>query len=114
MEEVLEYRNKVEVKDVVPELVLLACSPMASLSNERKSISSDNEEDEEDDEEAVKFTVEVHENFIKETFKYCNAIGYCKWIKAQTADNAAVNKRVAELLKIVHIPCKNHLLMPTL
>ena len=35
MKEVLEYRNKVEVKDVVPELVLLASSPMASLSNER-------------------------------------------------------------------------------
>lgn len=110
MKEVSEYRNKVQVKGVVPELVLLACSPMASLSNEEKVASSDNEDDEEDNEEAVKFTAEVHANFIKETFQYYSAIDYCKWIKAQTADNAAVNKQIAELLKIVHIPCKNHLL----
>ena len=64
MKEMSEYRNKVEIKGVVPELVLLAASPMASLSKEEKGTSSDKEEDEEDDEKAVKVTAEVHENFI--------------------------------------------------
>ena len=110
MKEVSEYRNKVEVKGVVPELVLLACSPMTSLYYEEKVTSINKEEYEEDDEEAVKFTAEVHANLIKENFKYNSAIDYCKWIKAQTEDNAAVNKQIAEPLKLVHIPCNNHLL----
>ena len=33
MKEVSEYRNKVEVKGIVIELVLLACYPMVTLSN---------------------------------------------------------------------------------
>ena len=43
MKEVSEYRNKVEVKGVVPELVLLACYSMALLSNKEKGTSSDKE-----------------------------------------------------------------------
>ena len=59
---------------------------------------------------AVKFTSEVHANFIKEIFKYYSDIDYCKWIKTKATYNTPVKKWVAELLKIIHIPCKNHLL----
>ena len=36
MKEVPEYRNKLEVKGVVPELVMLVCSAMAALCNEER------------------------------------------------------------------------------
>ena len=110
MKEVSEFRNHKKIQYEVPELVLLACSPMASLLKDDKDTLSDNEGDKEDEKEAVKFTAEVHANFIKETFKYYDRINFKEWTKAQTADNVAVNRKIAELLGINHIPCKSHLL----
>ena len=52
----------------------------------------------------------MHENFIKETFELYTLIDYHTWIKVQTTDNAVINKKVAKLLNIIHIPCKNYLL----
>ena len=110
MKEVSEYRDKVEVSTLVPELVLLACSPMASLSNDPTDTLSDKEKEEEDDKEAVKFTAEVHANFIKEIFKFYTATDSQTWIKAQTANNGAVNQKIASLLNIIHVLCNNYLL----
>ena len=41
---------------------------------------------------AVKFTSEVHANFIKETLKYYSDIDYCKWIKTKATYNTPVKK----------------------
>ena len=87
----------------VPQLVLLACSPMASLTD-------DGEDDDKDmDDECIRFTAEVHAQFIRDTFAWYK-VDPVKWIICQIADNAAVNQKIAKLLSIPHIPCKNHLL----
>ena len=53
---------------------------MVSLFNEGKGASRDKEDYEEDDDGKVKFTAEVHVNFIQQTFQYYSAIDYRKWI----------------------------------
>ena len=106
----MEYKQKKKTNVEVPQLVILECSPMVSLSNDDNNLTLSGIDGDEDDKEANQFTAEVHANFIEKSFEYFGNIGCKEWAKAQIADNAAVNKRAAQLLGIVYIPCKKHLL----
>ncbi|KAI0558985.1 hypothetical protein FGB62_173g00 [Gracilaria domingensis] len=61
------------------------------------------------DDEAVRFTAETHAQHIQAMFSFYS-VDPSKWIQFQVADNCAFKKKVAKLLKILHVACKNHLL----
>ena len=65
---------------------------------------------EDDVKEDITFTSEVLAKNISSTFELYGDFNIDKWIICQTADNTSVNKKTAELLGIVHVPCKNHVL----
>jgi hypothetical protein len=94
-------KDGTNTKVEIVELVLLSCSPMAN--------TTETEEESNDDEEAVNFTADTHCNHFKSMFLYYE-IDIGDWALCQTADNCAVNSKIARLLNIPHIGCKNHLL----
>jgi hypothetical protein len=90
--------------------VLLAMSPLTE-------VPADDDDDDDGQSkkrltaEAASFTAEVHGNFIKRICFEKYGMTVEDWCVCQTADNVAVNKRVARVhLKTPHIPCGNHLL----
>ena len=56
-----------------------------------------------DDDETVVFFAEVHAEYTRKTFDYSKGIVYDKWIICNTADNARVNVKTGELLKIPYV-----------
>ena len=73
----------------------------------------DNDDSAADDyDEAVGFSIEVHVEYIRKKIEYYKGIAYDKWIMCQKADNARVNGKTSELLRIPRVPCKNHILNP--
>ena len=61
------------------------------------------------DETTVNFSSQTHAEHIRNIFRYCG-VDVENWEVCQTADNCSVNLKVAELLKIPHMACKNHIL----
>ena len=61
------------------------------------------------DETALNFNAETHAEHIRNIFRYYN-LDVEEWAVCQTADNCSVNLKVADLLGIPHVACKNHLL----
>ncbi|KAI0559108.1 Ribonuclease H-like protein [Gracilaria domingensis] len=59
--------------------------------------------------EAVDFSASTHLDHLREMFLFYEVDVY-EWMLCQTADNCAVNKKVAKLLGIPHVACKSHLL----
>ena len=105
------------MKEEEPTLVLLSCAPMPEISDDPFDPNTSNDNDgnninDNNDEgnDATKFNAEVHANYISNTLSEYYKTNVDNWVVCQTADNAAVNRRTARLLKIPHIPCKNHLL----
>ena len=54
--------------------------------------------------------MEVHTDYIRKIFDYYKGIEYDKWIMCQKADNARVDGKTSELLRIPRVPFKNHIL----
>ena len=98
---------------VFPVIRLLACSPLPGIADEDDEIFM-NMSDEEKAQylvEARTFTAEVHANFIVETFNTHYEIDEAELkekLVNQTSDSAAVNVKLANILKIPHIGCYNH------
>lgn len=59
-------------------------------------------------EEAVEFSANTNVKYIFDMFRFYN-IDVRSWAVVQTADNCAMKKKVAKLLRIAHIACKSHL-----
>ena len=92
---------------------LLACPPLPGIADEDDEIvmNTSDEEKAQHLEEAQTFTAEVHANFIVETFNNYYEINEAELKKKlvnQTSDSAAVNVKLANILKIPHIGCYNH------
>ena len=96
-------------------LSLLSLSPLCSVvdnddddQNGNTGESSDDENCTDDMKEAVNFTAEKHAEHFKHTFDTYYNVVLTVWTVCQIADTAAVNVKVATLLKIAHVSCKNH------
>ena len=89
-------------------LSLLSVSPMA-----RTEITGNDADEKEGlqlfDETAVNFSSQTHAEHIRNVFRYYG-LNVEEWAVCQTADNCSVNLKVAEMLGIPHVACKNHLL----
>lgn len=59
---------------------------------------------------ATKFNAETHIAFIEETFKNLKFDEVSDFAVAQTADSTALNPKIARLLEIFHMACRNHCL----
>ena len=97
-------QEKEEPDDDGVQLSLLSVSPMA-----RTESVEDEKELEVFDETAVNFSSQTHAEHIRNVFRYYG-VDVEDWAVCQTADNCSVNLKVAELLKIPHVACKNHIL----
>ena len=87
------------------QLSLLSVSPMA-----RTESGEDSKDGKEVyDETAVNFNAETHAEHIRNIFRYYG-LDVEEWAVCQTADNCSVNLKVADLLGIPLVACKNHLL----
>ena len=91
------------------QLSLLSVSPMA-----RTELTEEDEIDTKTDlavydETAVNFSSQTHAEHIRNVFRYYG-LNVEDWAVCQTADNCSVNRKVAELLGIPHVSCKNHML----
>ena len=97
----------------IPVIRLLACSPLPGVDNEDDElfINMSDEEKEIYLEEALTFNAKVHAQFIINTFDLFYGINEAQLIERlvnQTSDSAAVNVKLAKILKIPHIGCYNH------
>ena len=99
--------KKKEITCWVHECRLLVVSPMPALVGD--NVDGDDETNQEAKDEAVKFDAEHHVNHLRETFLYYNKT-VDEFVRCQCADSAAVNIKVARMLGIPHISCKNHCL----
>jgi hypothetical protein len=69
------------------------------------------EEDEPEFEESTTFHAQAHADHITDILTNFYGIeDMMKWITNQTADSASVNLKLAKILCIPHVNCKNHLL----
>ena len=98
-----------ETTNEAVQLSLLSVSPMA-----RTEVTEEEESDEKKDlavfdETAVNFSSQTHAEHIRNVFRYYG-LDVSDWAVCQTADNCSVNLKVAELLGIPHVSCKNHML----
>ena len=101
---VIEQRTAIKKK--VPSSVLLDMFPMSNVPATNDEASKLNPTE---DTDATTFTAEVHAKFFRDIFLNLYDTDIEEWSVCQTADNATVNKKVARLLGIPHIPCNNHL-----
>ena len=97
----------------IPVIRLLAYSPLPGVANEDDEmfINMSDEEKEIYLEEALTFNAKVHAQFIINTFDLFYGINEAQLIERlvnQTSDSAAVNVKLAKILKIPHIGCYNH------
>ena len=102
-------REKPEPLNEEVQLSLLSVSPMA-----RTELTEEDEIDTKTDlavydETAVNFSSQTHAEHIRNVFRYYG-LNVEDWAVCQTADNCSVNRKVAELLGIPHVSCKNHML----
>ncbi len=83
---------------------LLGCSTLPAGE------SDDTEDDDDSDlsEEAVNFTAESHRDAIAQLLSECYDVSVEEKVACQTADSAAVNVKLAELLGVPHLGCYNH------
>ena len=87
------------------QLSLLSVSPMA-----RTESGEDSKDGKEVyDETAVNFNAETCAEHIRNIFRYYG-LDVEEWAVCQMANNCSVNLKVADLLGIPHVACKNHLL----
>ncbi len=59
---------------------------------------------------ATKFNAEAHVKLFQQTFKHIHIDELSSFAIAQVADSTAMNPKIAWLLKINHIACRNHCL----
>ena len=59
---------------------------------------------------ATKFNAETHQKLFQQTFKNLNISNVSSFAIAQIADSTTTNPKIARLLKIAHIGCRNHCL----
>jgi hypothetical protein len=59
---------------------------------------------------ATKFNAETHQKLFQQTFKNLNISDVSSFAIAQIADSTTTNPKIAQLLKIAHIGCRNHCL----
>ncbi len=59
---------------------------------------------------ATKFNAETHQELFQQTLKNLNISNVSSFAIAQIADSTATNPKIAQLLKIAHIGCRNHCL----
>ena len=81
-------------KESVVACPLLSVSPMEKLSAL-------------DDEETTYFSSKVHAHHFREIFDIYN-VSLQSWLVCQVADNCAVNKKIAQILKVPHVGCCSH------
>eukprot|EP00957_Ditylum_brightwellii_P035804 2714716-Ditylum_brightwellii.AAC.1 len=97
--------HKKEIKENnVPEIALLSMSTLAN-----KEIESEDGKTELDTNEVVNFNAENHCHHSREMFDFYD-LNLETWVICQTADNAAVTKKIARILQIPHVCCKSHCL----
>ena len=98
--------NKKKVLKKELAIVLLSVAPMAAINE------NDNPDHDEDDdnisEEATNFCAETHAEHFKTILLNYYGQTLVEWAVCFIADNAPVNPRMARLLKLPHIGCKNH------
>ena len=104
-EETKQGDHEVEPENGI-RLSLVSVSPMARTED---CAEGDDDEAEVFDETAVNFSSATHAEHIRNVFRYYG-IDVEDWAVCQTADNCSVNLKVADLLGISHVACKNHLL----
>lgn len=107
--------HNTEVTKEEPVCTLLAVSPMAKVE-ERAAEGEDSEDEVAESEdgqdvtmaETAVFNAEAHKNFFETTFKDCYGIDLKKWNRASITDNTSTNLRLARLMDVPHVGCKNH------
>ena len=87
------------------KLLLVSVSPMCRT----EAVQNEKEELDVFDETAVNFSSQTHAEHIRNVFRFYG-LDVEQWAVCQTADNCSVNLKVADLLKIPHVACKNHIL----
>lgn len=108
------------LKDGTIREVLLSLSPVLgglSLSDFREQnpdaqdgeyvVVDDNDGDVENKRESVVFTAEAYAPHIKAVVESYDVI-FAVWVLCQLADNTNLNPKIARLLEIFHVGCKNH------
>ena len=93
-----------------PVISLLSVAPLHTSA--REIVDSDAWEYEQEFEESTAFHAQAHAYHITDILTNFYGIeDLMKWITNQTADSASVNLKLAKLLCIHHVNCKNHLLI---
>ena len=59
---------------------------------------------------ATNFNAETHVKYIEETFRNFGFDKVADFALAQVADSTALNPKIARLLEIIHVACRNHCL----
>ena len=89
------------------EINLLACSPMPTTDAEEEQIPSGDDDDDDEPHYAAKFDAETMRNFIQGVLQqYDQTID--SLLIALLADNTEVNRKLARIIGVPHIPCHNH------
>jgi hypothetical protein len=105
MRTVSHVKKGITMKEEVPTITLLSCSPMAQVPNTNEDSDSDTDSD--DDEEATKFNAETQAQFVEDSIDWYDLV--LAWIYCLLADNTTTNRKTARILGKPHVPCHSHL-----
>ena len=96
---------------LVPTCVRLAMAPFPKADPDENSNLDDKPDNKTQKQvgKSPEFDAIAHANFICSTFeKYYGDVTFDSWCVAQVSNNASVNPKIAWILGIKHIGCKNH------
>lgn len=108
MRKIVDCGFAAQSKDAELCVNLLSVSPMAKFRDPNSRNETDVDGD--DVEETTVFNAQTQVNHFEEVFKEFYDVDIRDWAICQTADDVAVNKKIARILGIPHIGCKNYLL----
>ena len=107
----VEVENSKKIMKEYPVSTLLSVAPLAVVEEEGHDFVDLDDMDQDVSSnlrEAIEFNAETHAEHYKNILRHYYGVDCGKWARFSLADNTSTNLKIARLLRIPHVGCKNH------